>query len=74
VIDPRHLTLTQWTDAVNLALASSGPTLRLQGQDWRGWAYNILSLPKVAALAPPDPRGFVHWLPWAERFVQAVPL
>jgi hypothetical protein len=74
VIDPRRLTLTQWTDAVGLTLATSAPIPKLQGKDWKSWALNVVEVPTIAALTPPDPRGFLDWRSWAERFVQAVPL
>lgn len=74
MIDPRHLSLPQWVDAVNLALATEGPTTVLKGDDWAHWAYNAISLPKLSAFSPPDPRGFTDWREWAERFVECVPL
>jgi hypothetical protein len=74
VIDPRALTLTQWTDAVVLTLATSAPMPKLQGDDWATWALAVVQIPSIANLTPPDPRGFGAWNVWAERFVQAVPL
>jgi len=74
MIDPRHLTLHEWVDAVSLALATEGPTTVLKGTDWVQWAHNAISLPKISAFSPPDPRGFKDWREWAERFVECVPL
>jgi len=74
MIDPRHLTMQQWADAVNLTLASSGPTTKLQGSDWGNWAYDTIALPQVAIFSPPSPRGFARWDEWAQRFVECVPL
>lgn len=66
--------MVQWMDAVNLALSTSGPTTVLKNSDWAMWAYGVLSLPKISAFSPPDPRGFPDWQAWAERFVECVPL
>lgn len=74
MIDPRHLSLPQWVDAVNLALATYGPTTKLQNDDWALWAHNLIALPKISAFSPPDPRGFPDWRAWAERFVECVPV
>lgn len=74
MIDPRRLSLHEWVDAVNLSLATQGPTTVLQGDDWILWAHNVISLPKISAFSPPDPRGFASWQEWAERFVECVPL
>jgi hypothetical protein len=74
VIDPRYLTAQQWTDAVNLTLATAAPLPRMRGNDWQSWALGVLAVPSIAGLYPPDPRGFTDWRNWAERFVQCVPL
>ena len=74
MIDPRGMSLPQWTDAVNLTLATTGPLEVLAGDDWVRWALTLLALPKIALFSPPDPRGFTDWRMWAERFVESVPL
>lgn len=74
MIDPRYLSLPQWVDAVNLSLATYGPATVLQSDDWVLWAHNVLSLPKISAFSPPDPRGFSDWREWAQRFVECVPI
>jgi hypothetical protein len=74
VIDPRHLTLTQWVDAVSLVLATSAPPTKLSGDNWKAWAYNIISTPSIASFSPPVPDEFPDWRAWAERFVECVPL
>jgi hypothetical protein len=72
VIDPRHVSLIQWTDAVNLALSTKGPVTKLSGDDWSLWAYNMISIPSIASFSPPDPRHYTDWRTWAERFVECV--
>jgi len=72
VIDPRHLTMSQWMDAVNLTLATSAPVTKLRGEDWKEWAYTVIAIPSVAAFSPPDPSEDKDWRVWAERFVECV--
>lgn len=75
MIDPRFLTVTQWTDAVNLTLATLAPVPVLKGvEGWKEWAYVIVSAPAIAKFSPPLPDRFSDWREWAERFVEAVPL
>jgi hypothetical protein len=74
VIDPRGLTVQQWTSAVSLTLATAAPPMKLTDEDWQRWAVTLIQDPKIATYTPPDPRGFSDWRSWAERFVQAVPL
>jgi hypothetical protein len=76
MIDPRYLSLVEWTDAVNLTLATLAPitVLRLQSEDWQGWAYTTVSIPAIASFCPPNPKAFTDWRAWAERFVQCVPI
>lgn len=68
------MSLVSWVDATNLALATYGPTTKLQSDDWVSWAQNLIALPKISAFSPPDPRGFSGWREWAERFVECVPV
>lgn len=73
MIDPRHLTLSQWCDAVSLALATSAPPVKLRdGDDWKEWAYIVLAVPSVASFSPPAPEYYPDWRGWAERFVECV--
>lgn len=73
MIDPRHLSLQQWTDAVNLILATSAPPTKLRSADnWKEWAYNTIAIPSVAAFSPPDPSIDSDWMTWAERFAECV--
>lgn len=74
MIDPRQMTLHQWTDAVNLTLATSAPPMRLLGDDWLEWAYSTIAIPAVARFSPPVPEGYTDWRLWAERFVECVRL
>lgn len=74
MIDPRHMTVTEWTDAINLTLATLAPVTTLQNDDWQQWAYNLISTPAISEFSPPNPRLFTEWREWAERFVECVPL
>ena len=74
MIDPRYLTLDQWTNAVNLTLATAAPPTKVEGDNWALWAYNMISTPSIAGFSPPVPIGYADWRSWAERFVECVPL
>jgi hypothetical protein len=75
VIDPRHLTVHEWTDAVNLLLATQAPTPKLaDAAGWQQWAETLIQTPSVALFTPPDPKGYADWRQWAERFVECVSL
>lgn len=73
MIDPRGMTVIQWTD--RMAETLPFPTLRLlEEDDWRGWARNLIQYPSVSKFNPPDPEFFIDWQTWAERFNQVVEL
>ena len=74
-IDPRYMTVLEWTAQSTQALSklASIPIL-LDARGWKFWALNVLQSPKVAAHSPPDPSYFTDWRDWAIRFNQAVPL
>ena len=73
MIDPRHMSVLEWTD--QMAATLPFPVSRLLDTDeWRGWARNLIQYPQVSAFNPPDPEQFNDWQQWAERFNQVVEL
>ena len=74
MIDPRYLSLQQWTDAAVLTLATSAPIPKLLSDDWKSWALVVVSVPSISAFSPPNPANFSRWDEWAQRFVECVPL
>ena len=68
-IDPRFLTAVAWTAQMTLGLAAYGtvPVLR-DDAGWRDWALQVVLLPAVAALNPPQPARFADWRQWAAQF------
>lgn len=74
-IDPRYLSVTQWTDAMRLQLEGRSAPPRLDDPNaWADWALIVVQAPRIAKMNPPDPRKFLDWRDWASRFNQAVPL
>lgn len=74
-IDPRQLTITQWTDAMALQLSGYSAPPRLDAPEWwQGWALVVNQSPRIASFNPPSPYGFGDWREWAMRFNQAVDL
>ena len=74
MIDPRYLSLPQWTDAVGLTLATSAPIPKLLSDDWKSWALVVVSIPAIGKFTPPNPMSFSRWDEWAQRFIECVPL
>ena len=75
MIDPRGMSVVQWTDAASVTLASLGPIPALyEEEDWPLWAETVMTIPEIAIYSPPDPRRFNSWRDWAQRFVEAIPL
>jgi len=74
-IDPRGLTVQQWTDAMTLQLVGYSQPPRLDDpKRWQEWALVVSQSPRVAAFNPPGPYTFTDWENWAVRFNQAVVL
>lgn len=75
VIDPRGLSVIEWTDYMNDSLLGFSLAPRLDHPDeWRGWALAVCQSPRISARNPPNPLQYDNWQEWAERFNQAVEL
>lgn len=73
MIDPRYMTVVEWTD--RMAETLPFPAFRLlDPEDWRSWARNLIQYPQVSVFGPPNPDQFEDWREWAERFNQVVEL
>lgn len=74
-IDPRGMSVIEWTAQTTLTLARLTTVPRLlDPKSWKFWAFNVVQAPKVAVHSPPDPSYFDDWREWAIRFNQMVPL
>ena len=74
-IDPRMMTVTEWTDFMAPLLEPFGRMPRLDNPEfWKEWALTLIQRPAIQHFCPPDPRYFEDWEEWAFRFNQAVPL
>lgn len=75
IIDPRDMSVIQWTDfmAQQLIGFSQPPRLDDSGE-WHMWALVVCQSPRIAALNPPNPLEFTDWRQWAQRFNQTVAL
>jgi hypothetical protein len=75
IIDPRGLTVIEWTDYMNDELLGFSLPPRLDSEsDWQGWALSVCQSPRIAAFNPPNPLHYLDWMEWADRFNQAVEL
>ncbi len=74
-IDPRGMTVIDWTDNMGFVLDKMVIPERLDDPTkWRGWATNILDTPSFEGQNAPDPYQFDDWMEWAMRFNQVVEL
>lgn len=72
-IDPRGLTVIEWTDSMVFPLLDLARPSRLDNPDaWHEWALQVIQSPMVSDLNPPDPRGYATWQEWAIRFNQVL--
>ena len=73
MIDPRHLSVLEWTAQVTPGLSAYGPIPRLTDETrWPLWAALVIALPGLSALHPPRPEGFQTWQTWAFAFNQSI--
>lgn len=74
-IDPRGMTVVEWTDFMAIPLFGYAKPSRLDDPAaWKEWALNVIQSPKINVFNPPDPRHFEDWQDWAFRFNQVVPI
>lgn len=72
-IDPRFVTVQEWTDSMTFPLVDKVRPPRLDNpDDWKEWAMQVIQSHKVSIFIPPDPRYFDDWREWAFRFNQAL--
>lgn len=75
VIDPRYMSVIQWTDRMALLTDPICIAERLDDPDqWQDWATNLMDSCTNEGQNIPDPFDFDNWLDWAERFNQVVEL
>lgn len=56
-----------------LSLYGNIPDLRDEAS-WQDWGTSIVGLPEIAALLPPNPRGFSDWRAWAHELNRSLEL
>ncbi len=75
MIDPRGLSVMDWTDSMSFLLDSESPIMRLDNPDnWRIWARNFIGDPDLVGQNMPDPDYFEDWEEWAMRLNSTVDL
>lgn len=72
-IDPRFMTVQEWTDSMIYPLVGKSSPPRLDNPEaWKSWAMHVIQSARVSRMNPPDPRHFDDWREWAFRFNQAI--
>jgi hypothetical protein len=75
MIDPRHMTVADWTDSMTYSLEKYGTISRLDDPEkWQTWALGVVSFFAVGAQNPPNPMEYTDWKEWAFAFTRAVNL
>jgi len=73
IIDPTGLSAVEWCNRVSGELSSLVSPFPLRRErDWKIWARNVVRVPAVSAVSPPNPDAFEDWRDWAFRFNQAI--
>lgn len=74
ILDPRGLTVVEWTDRVNPFLGRYGTIPILDSPvKWRDWAAAVILFPGISGFNPPNPFQFERWMDWVDAFNKAVP-
>jgi hypothetical protein len=75
MIDPRGLTVTDWTDSMVYTLERYGTISRLDDPaNWQNWALGVVAFFEVGKQNPPNPLNYDDWQEWAFAFTRAVQL
>ena len=70
-IVPTGIGFRDWADHMSVELFVSGAVPVPPGEeDWRWWAREVVSVPAIERLQPPDPGAFADWRSWAYKFVE----
>lgn len=68
MIDPRGMTLLDWSASVILAAGNAWAFGRLDDEEhWQDWATAFVRAPSFSPQAIPDPYQFTDWRDWAMR-------
>jgi len=68
MIDPKHMTLTQWADAVILTVTDVWSFGKLTDENkWQDWAKGFVAANGYSQRNMPDPYQFADWKEWAQR-------
>lgn len=68
-IDPREMTVEQWTAAMTLDLEQFGSVPQLLDRNrWQDWAATVVGMSAISGVVLPDPYSFREWSEWASRF------
>ncbi len=73
MIDPRGMSVTDWTDSMVYTLERYGTIGRLDDPAlWQTWALGAGAIPDISRQSPPSPTNYDNWLDWAFAFTRAV--
>jgi hypothetical protein len=68
MINPKHMDVIEWADAIILSVVDAWSYGRLDNPDeWQAWGTAFIRADKFVQQNPPDPYEFDDWRDWAER-------
>lgn len=68
-IDPRYMTVQDWTAAVAIDLEEFGSVPQLLNPAaWQDWAATVVGMSAISGVVLPNPYDFASWGDWATRF------
>lgn len=74
-VDPRGMTVEDWAETMILPLSKLIlPPRLVPPMTWKDWANQLIQLPEILALGPPQPDKYQDWREWAFQFNQVVAL
>ena len=73
IIDPKGLTVTEWTDYVGSDLWEFGQVPKLlDPKNWQDWGASVLGMTSISGINLPNPYNFTNWQEWAMRFNEII--
>lgn len=65
-IVPYDIDFADWADQMSVEILRFGPPPAVANEDaWRDWADEVVAIPAIGRLQPPNPSDFVDWRDWA---------
>lgn len=69
-IIPFGMPFKDWADQMSVEIMPFGPPPTIADTDnWQFWAQEVVGIPAIGRLQPPDPFMYDQWEDWATTFI-----